>query len=106
MSKQCSRPRQNNQHLHAKLLLKKRSAEAASLDPLSSTPIAKAFNNLADEKREKLGVKFDIARFVASENLPFTKYSQMCALEAHYGVEVGNTYTNETAGKEMIHYIA
>ena len=97
---------QNNQHLHAMSLLKKRSAEAAGLDPLSSTPIAKAFNNLADEEREKLRVKFDIAHFVESENLPFTKYSQICALEAHHGVEVGNSYTNETVGKEMIYYIA
>ena len=87
-------------------LLKKRSAQAASLDPLSSTPIAKAFNNLADEEREKLRVKFNITHFVASENLPFTKYSQICALKVHHEVEVGNSYTNENAGKEMIHYIA
>ena len=56
---------QNNQHLHAMLLLKKRSAEATGLDPLSSPPIAKAFNNLANEEREKLRVKFNIAHFVA-----------------------------------------
>ena len=97
---------QNQQHLHAMSLLRKRNAEAAGLDPLSSTPIAKAFNNLPDEEREKLRVKFDIAHFVATENLPFTKYSKICELEAHHGVELGNSYTNETSGKEMIHYVA
>jgi hypothetical protein len=92
--------------LHAISLLRKRNAEAAGLDSLSSTPIAKAFNNLADEQREKIRVKFDIAHFVATANLPYTKYPKVCALEAHHGVEFGNSYTNETAGKEMIHYIA
>ena len=82
---------QNQQHLHAMSLLRKRNAEAAGLDPLSSTPIAKAFNNLPDEEREKLRVKFDIAHFVATENLPFTKYSKICELEAHHGVELGNS---------------
>ena len=45
-------------------------------------------------------------RSFCSKNLLFTKYSQICALEANHGVEVGNSYTNETAEKEMIHYIA
>ena len=51
-------------------------------------------------------MKLDIAHFVASKNLAFTKYSKICALEAHHGVELGNSYTNETARKEIIHYIA
>ena len=37
---------QNNQHVHAMSLLKKRNAEGAGLDLLSSTPIARAFNRL------------------------------------------------------------
>ena len=45
---------QNNQHFHAMSLLRKRSAEVAGLDPLSSTRITKAFNNLPDEEREEL----------------------------------------------------
>ena len=57
-------------------------------------------------KREKLQAKFDIAHFVACENLPFTKYSKICELEAHHGVELGNTNNNENARKEMFHYIA
>ena len=87
-------------------LLHKRNAEVAGLDPLSSAPISKAFYNLLDEERERLRVKFDIAHFVATENLPFTKYSKICELEAHNGVDVGNSYTNETSEKEIIHYIS
>ena len=56
-------------------------------------------------KKEKLQAKFNIAHFVASENLPFTKYSKICELEAQE-VELGNSNNNENAGKEMFHYIA
>ena len=56
--------------------------------------------------REKLQLRFDIANFVATENLPFTKYTRICALEAHHGVQLGPSYINENAGKETIHYIA
>ena len=97
---------QNNQHMRSMSLLRKRSAESAGLDVISTTPIGRCFNNLSDEERDKLRVKFDIAYFVACENLPFTKYSKICDLEAHHGVDVGRSYTNENAGKEMIHYIA
>ena len=87
------------------LLLKKCSAEAAGLDPLSSTPIAKSFNNLADGERETLRVKFNITHFVVR-----TYRSPSISRSVHWKLtmelEVGNLYTNETAGKEIIHYIA
>lgn len=51
-------------------------------------------------------MKFDIAYFVAIENLPFTKYAKLCELESCHGVAVGTSYANENAGKEFIHYIA
>ena len=44
--------------------------------------------------------------FVAIEKLPFIKYPQICELESHHGVNLGTSYINENAGKEMIHYIA
>ena len=96
----------NDQHTHAMSLLKQQHAGTAGLGPLAYAPIAQAFNNLSDDEREKLHIKFDIAYFVATENLPFTKYPKICELEAHHGVHVGTSYINENAGKEMIHYIA
>ena len=97
---------QNDQHTHAMSLLKKHRAKSAGLGPSSYAPIAQAFNKLSDEEREKLRCKFDIAHFVATENLPLTKYPKICELEAHHGVHLGTSYINENAGKEMIHYIA
>ena len=44
------------------------------------------FTTLSDKERELLHRKFDIAHFVVVENLPFTKYSMICKLDAHHGV--------------------
>ena len=74
--------------------------------PSSYDPIAQAFNTLTEQERGVLRCKFDIAHFVAVENLPFTKYSKICKLESHHGIQIGNVYTNDNAGKEMVHFIA
>ncbi len=95
----------NDQHAHAMTLLKQQQSQSAGLGPSSYAPIAQAFTKLSDDEREKLRVKFDIAYFVATENLPYTKYPKICELEARHGVRVGMSYVNENAGKEFIHYI-
>ena len=97
---------QCDQHTHAMHLLNKHQADKAGLGPSSYSQIAQAFSNLSEEEREKLRVKFDIAYFVASENLALSKYSKLCELEARHEVCVGTSYTNDNSGKEMIHYIA
>ena len=97
---------QSDQHGHAMLLMRKQQSKAAGLPPQSYAPIAQALNKLMDNEREKLRNKFDIAHFVATQKLPFTMYPQICELEVHHGVCLGTSYINETAGKEIIHYIA
>ena len=87
-------------------LLKKRRAVSTGLGPLSYAPIAQAFTKPSNDEREKVRVKFNIAYFMARENLPYTKYPRICELEARHGVSVGTSHVNETAGKEFIHYIA
>ena len=96
----------NDQHTHAMSLLKKERAEASGLAPASYAPIAKAFNTLPEDERERLKVKFDIAYFVATEKLAFTKYPKICDIEARHGVRVGTTYRSDMAGKDFMHYIA
>ena len=51
-------------------------------------------------------MKFDIAYFIATEKLAFTKYPKICELEARHGVHVGTTYRSDMAGKDFVHYIA
>ena len=97
---------QSDQHAHAMMLLKKQLAKSAGLPLSSYAPIAQAFNRLSDDERGKLQFKFDISHFVATEKLPFIKYPQICELESHHGVNLGTSYINKNAGKEMIHCIA
>ena len=49
--------------------------------------------------------KFDIAYFVATEKMTFTKYPRICELEKRHGVELGVSYLNMEAGKTFCHYI-
>ena len=95
-----------DQHAHAMLLLKKEHADSAGLGPSSYAPIAKALNVLPDDTKAQLRVKFDLAYFIATEKLAFTKYPALCELEAHHGVNVGTSYTTVDAGKSFCHYIA
>ena len=96
----------NDQHTHAMHLLKKKQATSAGLSPSNYSQIAQVFSRLSEEERERLRIKFNIAYFVATQNLPLSKYSRICELESHHGVCVGSSYTNDNSGKEMIHYIA
>ena len=85
--------------------MKKQQSQSAGLGPSSYAPIAQAFNKLPDDEREKLRVKFDIAYFIAIENLPYMKYPKLCELETRHGVCIDTSYLNETAGRDFIHYI-
>ena len=96
----------SDQHAHAMLLVKKERAIAASEGPSSWAPIASALHELPADTRGPLRVKFDIAYFVATEQLAFTKYPSICELEARHGVDVGTSYLNHVAGKTFCHYIA
>ena len=86
-----------DQHTHAILLLKKEQSTSTGLGPQSYAQIAASLSALSDDTKAMLQVKFDIAHFVATEKLAFSKYPKICVLEAHHGVDVGTAYTNEVA---------
>ena len=69
-------------------LLTKERAESSGLSAVSYGPIAKAFNKLPEDERERLRVKFDIAYFVSTESC------------------LTRTIQNENAGTDFVHYIA
>ena len=77
-----------DQHSHAIMLLKKEQCSSAGLGPQVYAPIAQSLSVLSDDVKAKLRVKFDIAHFVATEKLAFSKYPQISSLEAHHGVDV------------------
>ena len=82
----------NDQHKHAMSLLTKKRAKSSGLTAVSYAPIAKAFNKLPEDERERLTVKFDIAYFMSTEKLPYTHYPKICEFESRHGVQVGTSY--------------
>ena len=88
------------------MLLRKEQGRAAGLGVTSYAPIAQAMSKLPAEEKGKLRKKFDIAYFVATKKLPFTKYHDICELEARHGVDLGTLYVNKSAGRTFCHYIA
>ena len=74
--------------------------------PSSYAPIAQSFNNLAEDVRETLRHKFDIAYFIAIEKLTVQKYPALCELEQRDCFDIGMSYVNRSVGTSFIHYIA
>ena len=67
------------QHIHAE---KKAQADYHSLDACSYAPIAQSLHTLSDDELAKLKMKFDVAYFVASEQLALEKYPKICELQS------------------------
>ena len=74
------------------MLLKKEQAQSKGCSATSYAPIMKALHELPKEMKAQLRVKFDIAHFVATEKLAFSKYPSICELETRHGVDVGATF--------------
>ena len=70
-----------------------------------SGPLVKAFTTIGMDEKQMLRKKFDIAYFVATEKMAFTKYPRICELEKRHDVELGVSYLNMEAGKTFCHYI-
>ncbi len=87
-------------------LHKKEQAQAQGASVASYAPIARTLTSLPEDERKRLRAKFDIAYFVATEQLAYRKYPRICELEARHGVNLGSSYLHENAGKEFVHYIA
>ena len=51
------------------------------------------FAQMPDMAQEQIK-KFELAYFVAKEELPFTLYKDLVTLEKHHGVDIGEVYAN------------
>ena len=96
----------SDQHVHAMNLLKRENAQAQGACVATYTPITQSLHSLSDDERKRLKAKFDVAYFVATEQMAFRKYPRICKLEAQHGVDLGSSYLHENAGKEFVHFIA
>ena len=64
----------SEQHAHAMNLLRKERAQAQGAPATVYAPIAQSLHTLSDEELKKVRKKFDVAYFVATEQLAFRKY--------------------------------
>ncbi len=69
-------------------LHRKDQAQAQGASVASYAPIAQTLSSLPEDERKRLRAKFDIAYFVAIEQLAYRKYPRICELEARHGVNV------------------
>ena len=92
----------SEQHLHTMNLERKCLAQSVDESPASYAPIAWALTVISPEEMERLRVKFDIAHFIAKENIAFTKYGKFCELDVRHGVKIGSSYLTNNAAKESL----
>ena len=101
----------SDQHGHAMNLHRRELVRTQDLGAAAYAPIAQASSTLSTDKQSKLRVKFDIAFFIASKNLPFAKYiyihiSTNLWIERTKWGKLGPAYMNNNACKRFVHYIA
>ena len=96
----------SEQHSHAMTLLCREQATASGHSVMADGPIVVALNSMSNEEKERIRHKFDIAYVLAMEKISFRKFPSFCELEARHGVNIGSSYTTETAARSFIHFIA
>ena len=65
----------SEEQCHTMNVERKSAAKCLEQSPAVYAPIACSLTTISREEMERLRVKFDIAFFVAAENMAFTKYS-------------------------------
>ena len=66
-----------------------------------STPIGRALCSANAEENERLSKLFEVAYFVAKQEIAFAKFPAILELERRHGVTVGNTYATEPKCREF-----
>jgi len=97
----------SDQHQHAMSLYYKESGSTAkAAEASSSVNVCAMLQRLSESNSDRLRKQFDIAYFVASHKLAFNKYTAICNLESHHGVDIGTSYVNENTRKTFCKFIA
>ena len=87
-------------------LLQREAAATTGQNSTSNAPIIVALTSLSEDEKVRLRHKFDIVYWLAVEKISFRKFPSLCDLETRHGVNIGTTYTTETAAKSFTGYIA
>ncbi|XP_053256807.1 nucleolar complex protein 2 homolog isoform X6 [Podarcis raffonei] len=82
------------------------SATHQADESAKSSPMAQALKTMDSDLRMKVEKLFNIAYFVARENLSFELFPMICALLRKIGIRLGEAHTDDEAAKQIVHYIA
>ena len=86
-------------------VLERSQAMQGVLDSQKQGNILSALATLNEQDLERTKKKFQIAYYIAKEELPIVKFSTMLDLEERLGVDVGTAYCNNNSGGVFIDYI-
>ena len=81
-------------------------AAVRAVENPQSTPMALALGKLKGESLGQMRCLFNTAYFVAQEDLAFTKFEKLCALQSLNGVKMGKQYINDKRPREFVGFIA
>ena len=95
----------SDQHIHA-MSIHYKMADGNSISREAELTIVSMLQEIPQDTRSKLRKKFEIAYFVATQKLAYSKYPAICELEKHHGVNIGSTYLNSNACKTFCKFIA
>ena len=95
----------SDQHIHA-MSIHYKMADGNSISREAEPTIVSMLQEIPQDTRSKLRKKFEIAYFVATQKLAYSKYPAICELEKHHGVNIGSTYLNSNACKTFCKFIA
>lgn len=90
----------SNGHLRAQRAL------LAQKKPIHETILAQSFSkatkDLAERDRREVAIKMTTAYFIAKEELPFSKFNALIALQKKNGLELTSTYANDKTCTQMV----
>ena len=87
-------------------VLDRRDALQDILTGSKQTDILTGISSMQKVDVELTKKKFEVAYFIAKEELPLIKYKAILSLEEKHGVTLGNGYRNENTGGVFIDYIS
>ena len=79
------------------------SKKASSSSLLNYAPIAKALHKL--DAATEIIKKFEIAHYIAKENLSLLKMGPLCELVERQGIDIGQNYKNDKACSMFVHLL-
>ena len=89
--------------------LRARNGLLAKQKPLQDAPIAQSLHKgrmaVEEQNRKEMAVKINTAYAIAKEELPFSKFGPLLALQKKNGVEINSTYSNDKSCAEMVSVI-